>query len=223
MFYLIDPIVAATAIGARCGSQPDPADEGLLNILSLLTPRVEDAMNVASLLYGESTDTFTLNRLLINSRIASGSPIELRLANGYLDAAVPVAIIGPDGLEVDPSTYTVDRRLGMVSLNSDFQQGEYNVVYSAGFRPTAVDPEAPDAPRVLQNVPDWIKGLLVTMLTLWYRTTVLSPKIPVGYRFDAIVAPLFRDLAVRVTNRYNRPRQLVEFYMDSVRTDGALF
>ena len=210
MFYLIDPIVAATAIGARCGSAPDPADEGLLNILSLLTPRVEDAMNVASLVYGETTDAFSLNRLLVNSRTASNAPVELRLANGYLDAAVPVVVTGPDGVEVDPTTYKVDRRYGMVSLTK-FDIGEYSVVYTAGFHPVPVDPENPDAPRVLQNTPDWIKGLVVTMLILWYRTMVMAPKAPQGFRFDAIIQPILRDLAQRVVGRYNRPRQLVEF------------
>lgn len=218
MPYLINPSVAAMAIVAKCGNGVGPDDAGLLAILGFLLPRVEDAMNVASLTYGETTDTF---QIAAPYRCDARRPVHLRLSNGYLTNSedAPITITDPNGDVVDAADFTVDLRYGVITLTT-WLAGTYTVSSFGGFTVPEVDPEAPDATLVFEDVPKWIEGLVVVLLSQWYRTIPKAVVVPESVAYGELVAPLYREVMVRVQERYVRPRALMLFPTNSVRADG---
>jgi hypothetical protein len=217
MPYLIDPTAAAASIGAKCTGSVGPDDSALLNILNYLLPRVEDAMGVASLTFGETVDTFDLPVL------ASGvqpRDARLRLSNGYVENSedFPVTITGPDGLPV--STWSIDLRLGVVILAAGWKAGSYTVTYSAGFSTPEVDPDIdPPLTPLFEDVPLWIEGVVVTLLVQWYRVNQKVLKLPDNVRYGELMVPLQKDITTRVYMRYQRPRDCV-WPVNSTRADG---
>lgn len=222
MAYLIDPAKAALAIGAKCGGSVSSDNEAMLSVLNLLLPRIEDAMNVGALTYGESTDTFIFEqpaRGLLGSTYKTGANGEilekkrLRLTNGYVDST-QIVVTDPNDAAV--TDYRLDPVFGIVELPS-WLPGDYAVVYKAGFKLPNPLPSEPD-PAILVGVPAWLEGVAVSLLMLWYRTELLTPKAPTGFSFGELIEPLHREVRTRIYGRYDRPRYGVVFPDYTART-----
>jgi hypothetical protein len=206
---------AANAIGAKCGASVPTSDEvALRGIINLLTPKVEAALNVHSIVHDYHTDRFILPYKPYPSRNPRAEPpkVSLRLTSGFV---IPdsVQVIDPNGDTVDLTSSTVqgeiEHELGVVHL-SDWGYGKYLVHYDAGFAPES-EPATPgdgyDAnERVLEDVPDWIIGIVITYLVQWYRNTVLAPKRNKEVPWALVEQGLIRDLNTRIYGRYMRPR-----------------
>lgn len=217
---LIDPTEASTAIGVKCnGQQPGADNAQLILVLNYITPRVEDALNVASLIRGAFVDSFYLTGM--NAR--SERPIaRLRLSQGFLTTDA-ITITDMDGLEIDPEAIELtDLEHGVIELNT-WEKGRLSVAYTSGFEPTAMPVPVPEGfeadRRVLQNVPDWIKGLVITLLVNWFRTTLVSPKLPQNVNLEALDRMLRKEIYLRVYGRYMRPR--VNCFFSERLSNGA--
>lgn len=212
---LMSPGEASLSIGAACaGSCPEQEDPGLVQILALLTPKVEASLNVGTLTRGDFTDIFDLPRMPAYVEYERRS-ISLRLTNGFLTAD-PTDLVITDyaGRELDDTTYPgieirVRRDLGTIELDK-WIYGKYTVEYVAGFEPE--DPPSP-APagynadrRVLQGIPDWMKAIVVQYLTQWYRTTVITPKLPKDASLEFVANMIYRSIQASVYGVYQRPR-----------------
>lgn len=205
---IIDPKVLAVAIGAKCGgSAPSADDEGMNTVLNLILPRIEDAMNVASLVRGSFTDHFFMGAPTRNELI-SGRPAQLRLSNGLIDKTSLVVT------DANNNVLTTD----VVSLNDEYgivevagwSRGHYAISYESGFEPEPVPDPVPEGYnpnfRILQDVPDWIQGIAVDLVVAWWRTQKLSPSVPKNVAYAALDGAIRRDVYVRVYGRYMRPR-----------------
>jgi hypothetical protein len=222
MSYLIDPSAAALAIQAKCGGSVAADNEGLLAVLDYLLPRVEDLMNVASLTYGQTTDSFTLDEVV--PRHDAHKPVRLRLSNGYLvnSEDAPITITDPTGTVLTADDYTADLRLGVILLPV-WVAGDYTISYYAGFTATDADEDAtPVVHSVFEDVPIWINGVVVTLLTTWYRMMPKSLVIPEGVAYADLMNALYSELAARIRMRYMRPRTGMQFAVNSTRADGML-
>lgn len=205
---IIDPKVLAAAIGAKCGgSAPSADDEGMVTVLNLILPRVEDAMNVASLVRGTFTDHFFLGTPSRSDR-ESGKPAQLRLSNGIIDkTSLTVTDANNNVLATD--VIALNDEYGIVDV-SGWGRGHYAISYQSGFEPTPIPDPIPDGfdpnSRILQGVPDWILGIAVDLVVGWWRTQKLSPSAPKNVSYAALDSALRRDIYVRVYGRYMRPR-----------------
>lgn len=209
---IIDPSKVAVAVGAKCGGKtPDSNDEQIITILNLILPRIEDAMNVASLVRGNFTDSFYLSKPSRRQRADERERIQLRLSNGYVDPT-SIVVTGSDGNAVAHEIVTVetsDAEFGIVNLSS-WERGAYRVAYTSGFKPSDPPQDPPEGydpnSRVLQNVPDWITGLAIDLVVQWWRTQNINPSVPKAASYAALDSALRRDIYVRVYGRYMRPR-----------------
>jgi hypothetical protein len=217
---LIDPTEAALAIGAKCNGQQPADNEQLILVLNYITPRVEDALNVATLVRGDFVDSFYLTGM--NAR--SERPIaRLRLSNGFLTEESDIAITDLDGEPIDAETIELyDLEHGVIELNS-WEKGRYSVAYKSGFLPEeepTTPPEGYDPNhRLLTEVPDWIKGLVITLLVQWFRSTMLAPKFPQNVNLEALDRMLRKEIYLRVYGRYMRPR--VNCFFSERLSNGA--
>lgn len=206
---LLSPTDAALGIGAKCGgSAPTAEDQQLLSTLRYITPRVEGALNVDSLVRHQCQDVFFLgsmqsaqihrqrvSMLLSNAFIVPGS-VSIQLASGS-----PITGADADAL--------VDFKYGVVTLES-WERGACVIDYESGF----AYPAAPEPPpegydienSVLEDVPDWIKSIAISMLVIWYRTTVLAPRFPKDISFGQVSQAMNRELYARIYEKYMRPR-----------------
>lgn len=207
---LISTTEAAAAIGAKCGgAQVSENEPELAQVLLYITPRVEAAMNVNSLTRSYYRDRFVLPQMPAY-KPANKLPVEtkLRLSNGYV---VPnsLTLYAPDGSTVSDKYIDIDFNYGIVNV-SDWLPGIYFAEYVSGF-------EAPDIPasppegydsdlRVLTDVPDWIKALVVHLVVVWYRVARLNPRVPKDVSFTAIMNSLRHELMSRIYSAYQRPR-----------------
>lgn len=203
---------AALAIGAKCGgASPTTDDPQLLLLLGALTGRLEEALNVSSLTRGLFLDHFKLVDMppYSGSWSAADREVSLRLSNGFVQKET-IVVTDPNGDEVDLGEYKgVDASKGIITLKS-WIRGTYQVEYVSGFEPEALpvsppvgyDPET----RVLQNIPAWMKGIVVHFLVLWFRTTQIQPKGNKDISFGATMDSLRRDTYAWVYGKYQRPR-----------------
>lgn len=217
MAYILNPADVAKAIGVQCGGSAVTGTEtALLAVLDLLLPRVEDLMDVASLTYGETTDTF---QYFDDSTdvVPHGSPY-LRLSNGYIENSEdhPVTILDPDGEAVEPDW--IDLRYGVIKLKS-WKVGKYTVAYYSGFQSSEAEEEGD--PVFFLNVPTWIKGVVTTLMVQFYRTNEKAFRVPENVSYGAIMEALDKELKRRVYQRWQRSR-VGEWAVTSVRTDGML-
>lgn len=220
--YLISPTRAALAINAKCGGSVSAEDTALLEVLDMLLPRVEAAMNVASLTYGETTDTFTLEHQV--PRADARKAVKLYLSNGYLTISedAPLVITDPNGVELETDEYSVNLRYGYITIPT-WLEGDYTVSYYAGFTASEADDEVdPPVLSYFENVPKWIEGVVVVLLTMWYRTMPKSLTLPENIAYRDLMHALYRELVTRIYQSYQRPRDNMEFAVSSVRTDGML-
>ncbi len=222
MPYIMNPDEAAIAFGAKCGTSIKGADEGLLQVMALMLPKVEDAMNVASLTYGETTDTFRLSGPV--PCYDAREPAQLYLSNGYvvISEDAPLVITDPNGNILTTVDYEIDKRYGIVTLSS-WLIGKYTISYFAGFTASEEDLDAtPEVQSYFEDVPEWIKGLTVVFLSLWYKSISKSLTLPQNVRYGELIAPLYAEIQTRLYMRYQRPRANMEFPIFSERTDGML-
>ena len=214
---LISPSEAATAISANCGGVSiSDTDTGLISILELITPRVEGALNVESLTRGFGIDRFTLPAYEAPRFPAINPPtpkLSLRLTNGFV-LSDSVVIKDSDGVAVDTGWLDkVNSDHGVVMLK-DWLQGDYTVEYVYGFDPITPSP-LPSGynadRRVLNGIPSWMKGIVVDMLSQWYRTESFVPRVPKDVSYGQLSTALMNILKSRIYSRYMRPRQNVLF------------
>lgn len=202
---LITPEEASIATGASCGgSGGGSAEAALIAILGKMLPRLEDAMNVATLVRGNFTDYFTLA-----GRVAQ--PIVLRLHNGYVVDGT-VKLLDAEGSEIDASAIDfTDLENGTVTLARPLR-GKVAVQYTSGFEakpskePAPGEQPPPINEWVLQDVPEWMKALASLYLVEWFRTARVSPNIPKSVSLSAMESSLRRHINIRTYERYMRPR-----------------
>lgn len=204
---LIDPAQAASAIQASCNGAGAASNDSLILVLKYITPRVEDAMNVAFLARGAFVDSFYLTAM--NSRCRTHQVARLRLSNGYLVDGQPVTVLDADGNDVSTDIELVDEKLGVVELNT-WKRGRYTVAYTSGFEVPADPDPVPDGfdpdSKVLVGVETWIQALCSALVVEWYRSTLLAPKLPQNVNLSALDQMLRKEIYVRVYGRYLRPR-----------------
>lgn len=208
---LMTPEKAALAIGARCsGSAPDADNTQLREILRLLTPRVEEALNVRSLTRGVYRDHFFIPVPHPSTRRA-GTPTILRLTNGFL---VPntVEIVNSSGEPVE--NFVAHCQQGMVHVSPNIS-GVHYVQYQSGFEPEEIPDDAPadfdPEYLVLLEVPDFIESIVVACLVLWYRTTVINVRASKDLSIGAVMNSLRREITTRIYGKYQRQRAGVVF------------
>ena len=212
---LIDPSELSNAIGIQgpqsAGSLQVPL---ILAILANLRPAIEGSMNVESLDYQTNVDTFLvdkssqspLNRLS-NARFYRNAPLEnmqkLRLTNALLDLTMPITVASPSGI-VDPTLYVVDARLGMITLQESVA-GRYTVTYASGLK--TLDTVAGDGVMALyQDVPGWLKSVVVSQFMLWARTHLLQMRVPENVSLSAITETLHNAIGSKLYSNFMRPR-----------------
>lgn len=220
---IITTAKAATAIGAKSGGEVPTEDNAqLVAVITDLLPKIEEALNVQSLVRGPWIDTFRLPLFAAQE----GYTIDLRLANGFLVSSEDVTLEDPDGVQ---TVLTEDQRLdelGIIKLDS-CARGIHKVYYTSGFAPVeyvAPDPAPPEYSAdndlsytnpLLQDVPEWLQTIAVTYVVDFYRRIVLAPKFPgkgdaaAGGRL--VISEIRRELASRIYGRYMRPRANVEW------------
>lgn len=196
---LISPVTASLALGTQCKTPTGVGDEALLEMLRLLTPRVEAALNVGSLSRGQYTDYFAPPRDEYEFRLP------FRLGNGFLASAVTVA-----GVQ-EPGALTVNAEYGYVEVDgySYDSKTEIALTYTSGFAIPADDPQVhPDERyRVAIGVPEWIEGVIVDLLANWRRNNLLQPQVTKEYGFlPTLNESVNRDLHTRIYGRYMRQR-----------------
>lgn len=200
---LVAPSTVAAAISMKCGgAAPADSDETFLNVLSVLTARIEDMLNVDTLSYGEFLDYFD---------IAYAGKQKLLLRNGFLVPDDPVsAVIDPYGNKVDPGVYDIDKNYGVIALDTGLTVGRYSVQYESGFKvtkATGVDPQY----HVALNTPTWMVGIIDTIMLSWFRNIQASPRVPKEISLFALNSALNREVYSRLYMRYMRPRSQVQF------------
>lgn len=216
---LISPDEVSQVTGVSCGGSGagGSAEAALIAVLGKITPRLEDAMNVASLLRGNFTDFFSLSG-------RNAEPIVLRLSNGYVvDGSVKLH--NSEGVEIDASAIDfIDYEYGTVTLSRALR-GRVAVTYTSGFEakpepePAPGDTVPPVNTWILQGVPEWMKALASLYLVEWYRTARVSPSIPKGVSISAMDSSLRRHVHVRTYERYMRPRVNVVWSDRMVQND----
>lgn len=215
---LMSPSDAAQAIGSKCGGCADADYASLTSILNLLTPKVEAACNVYSLTRGEYTEAFEAACMPRGGHPRSEltAKLSLRLSNGFVlkDEDEPVVITDPEGTVVDSTSYPdtrieIDYGRGMIHLD-EWIRGVYTVTYQSGFEPTELPDPAPvdfdPDTRVLQDIPLWMKSIVVMYLDQWYRAVYLSTRASKEMSFIQVSEALRRMVHSAVYGTYQRPR-----------------
>jgi hypothetical protein len=208
---LLSPQRAALAMGVQCRSPDGAGEEGLLEILRLLTPRVEAALNVLHLERNTWVDRFSIRP----DEYTGDMPF--RLGNGFLvPGSVTVqGITDSDGTAATPSE--VDEEGGLVWFKGAVFSSSIDITYQSGF----VVPEPPGTDgtvhpdrnyRVLQDVPDWISGVVANLLVTWMRNQQKVPSAPKEYGFlPTLNQQVLQDLRARIYERYMRRRHYLHF------------
>lgn len=219
MPYLMNPSALMVSVSMKCGGKSVESDDGtVLGILGLLLPRLEDLMAVASLTYGETTDTFEFFDDSTDTSPASNGRI--RLSNGYVENSEdhPVTILDPDGEPVED--FFLNERDGVITLDS-WVKGRYTVTYYAGLATLDHEDDWEEGDPEFFDAPAWMQGVIVELFVMWNRTVPAQLKIPEQVAYAELVHQADKELKRRVYQRYQRPRD-VDFPIRSIRTDGML-
>ncbi len=195
MTHIVSPESAATAIGLKTASTPGNLEDSMLSaIIHNLQASIEDSLNVTSLEHTGNADLFIT--------LAYTQSLQLRLTNGFVMDGT-VVITDPNGAEVTDPLVLYDYEMGIVTLPSTIA-GRYTVTYESGF--------PSDEDGVMLGVPAWLSGLTILSLTMWCRSSLLSPKGMVkGVSLAELEHSLRRDISKRIYGRYMRPRAWVEW------------
>jgi len=186
----------------------------MISILELITPRVEDALNVDSLTLGEHVDRFRLPAYIAPTFPSLNPPtptLILRLTNGFV---VPdtLQMFDAEGIEIDfTAEDDIDLHKGIITLEN-WNKGVITVSYISGFEPITPSPlptPYDECQRVLENIPLWLKAIVVDCLVQWYRVEHLSPRLTKEMDTNFVSSSLQRIITTRIYSRYQRPRQQV--------------
>lgn len=169
--------------------------------LALIKTRCEELMEIDTLDRASYTDTFQVTGKTTREHV-------LRLTNGFLTSTPAVAVTFLDDFDTPVGgNYDIDVEKGTVSVR--LAPGRYRVTYTSGF-------EA-DADGVFIDVPDWLQSIAKMAMAIHYRLTTNADKTPANVSYADIIEAMRRDLYVRVTKRYNRPRVDATFPIRSLR------
>ena len=198
---LISPARAALALGTQCKTPTGVGDEALLEMLRLLTPRVEEALNVKSLARGVFTDYFAPPR----DEYQYEQPF--RLSNGFLLGSVAPVMAGV----TEPGTFITDVEYGYIEVDGYTYDTKTEIAftYTSGFDipPAGPDVHADPEFRIAIGVPVWIEGVIVAMLTNYRRNNIAQPQVGKEYGFlPTLNEAITRDLRSRIYGRYMRQR-----------------
>lgn len=208
---LMDPTEAAMTVGARCGPAVAGDSSGIREALRWITPAVEALLEVQTLSATRTTDVFHC----IDSHQRG---YFLSLSNAFVVPSTVVVTTYPGEVVWTPDTdYTVSGILGIVRPVYALALAQHTVEYVSGF--SVAYPEETDEPLteeqeaylVAQGVPDWIKGIVVTLLVEWFRSKPLAPKVPDSIRMNDLMRALRSDLSRRMGGHYYRTRYGVLF------------
>lgn len=219
MAYIMNPSALMVSVSMKCGGKIVESDnDAVLGILGLLLPRLEDLMAVASLTYGETTDTFEF--FDDSTDISPASNGRIRLSNGYVENSEvhPVTILDPDGEAV--TDFFLNERDGVITLES-WKKGRYTVAYYAGLKTVENEAGWAEGDPEFLDAPAWMQGVVVELFVMWNRTVPVSLKLPEQISYAELVHQADKELKRRVYQRYQRPRD-VDFPIRSVRTDGVM-
>jgi hypothetical protein len=175
-----------------------------------MTPRVEAALGTYTLTLEEHTDKFFATPMPTVTYPDQPPPtLRVLLTNGFV---IPdtIEVTDPNGDIVDlEAAADIDHLRGCLNLTT-WIRGSYSVFYEAGFEPEAEPAILPSGyvsdQRVLQEIPEWMKAIVIGYLTTWYRVAYMSPKAPKDLSFGALSDALSRELYSRVYSNYQRPR-----------------
>lgn len=209
---LLSTSEAAGAIGAKCGGSSVGAEsDELAFILNLITAKVEKAFEVESLVRADMTDYARLT--MPRYGVTSTERASIRLRNAFLTTD-PVVVTDPSGIVVegDDKIHRINRVDGIVILKT-WITGTYTVTYKSGYAPEEA-PLPEDQPsgyvddyRVLQNIPAFMKSIASSMVVSWFRTQMLSPRLPKDKFNSAALNQAFqRDMTSLIYGAYMRPR-----------------
>jgi hypothetical protein len=111
---------------------------------------------------------------------------------------------------VDLDTYgDIDYHKGTIELSS-WTKGKAAVTYLSGFPPEEMpDPVPPGfdpEDRVLQNIPEWLKLIVINYVVQWFRTSLLSPRVPKEANQFSMQNMLQRQVMSAVYVNWSRPR-----------------
>ncbi len=214
---LIDPITAAKALGISCGVGREAASaaDDLSVPLNIMLPRIEDALDVASLPRAQFSDTFT-----VGGRGYDGFHA-LRLANGFLVQGVDTPLVVTEvasAAVIDPADLIVDDNYGIVRIPS-YRCGMYRVDYYAGFEAIATEADGVPIPldKQVLNVPTWLQTIAIHVLNEWFRSVPRTVAIKEGISFAAINTQSNRAMQHAIWGRYLRPRAEVVWTLKSQR------
>lgn len=196
---LINPASASLALGTQCKTPTGVGDEALLDMLRLLTPRMEAALNVYSLARGQYTDYFKPPRDEHEYRLP------FRLSNGFLIGTPTVVGV------FEPGAITVNTEYGYVELDgySYDSRTPIAITYTSGFAVPAASPQVhPDEKyRVAEGTPEWMEGVIADFLANWRRNNLMQPQVTKEYGFlPTLNEAVNRDLHTRIYGRYMRQR-----------------
>lgn len=193
----IDSVLSNTAgAGISCG--PGGLDK-YKGVLQLTKTRVEELLEIDTLDYVSITDHYRF----VSTRFQDYA---LRLSGAFLVDTPPLVIEhSVDGiLTIETS---VDAELGIVE--GYLGAGRHTLTYTQGFEV--------DANGAYIGVPDWLKSIAKYVLQLHYRLTSQASATPANVSYGHLQPAILRELNARVSKRYHRPRQGVEFPARTVR------
>lgn len=218
---LMTPAEMVALLGSKACGGEEGGSTAL--VLDMILPRLEDAMNVASLVRGKFVDTFVLP-----TYDPQHVPLVLRLSNGYVVKDTIKVQAGDDPDFLASASHFLDLEMGTVSMHS-WSRGTISVEYESGFKPKPElidDPQNPgnQIPKpvnelVLEGVPDWMKALAVGFMVEWYRTFQTIPKFKPEVSYAQVEAALRRHIYARIYGRYMRPRAGVVWPSQTIRVD----
>lgn len=186
--------ISTALMRSQCDADETTVDQ-LSGVLLMAQTRLETSLGIDSFERAQYTDIF---------EIEDDSDHHLvRLVNGFV-----VASIAPVATQVAPNTATApyDRLLpdlGVIRYKGMKRGERYSITYTSGFEK--------DDKNVAKNVPDWLRGICITMILHWYRIGILNPRVPEGASYTAIIDSAIREILARVYMRYDRPRVGVVF------------
>jgi hypothetical protein len=203
---------ALAALGIECKSPSGKGEDSTLEALSLLTTRVENLLNVGSLLFGSYTDTFR-----VPAKEEQRFPF--RLTNAFLQANSAVTVSGlykSDGITVAAAELvSLDKGLVWVEPYYATSGGLVSITYQSGFSIPADDEDKEDVHpnpqfRVGSNVPLWLQEAVVQQLIRWRRNTLNSPSVTKEYGFlPSLNESNLRTIKGSIYDRYMRDRSNV--------------
>lgn len=199
---LVDPLIAAQSLDVSCGvgREAVSAMDALIAPLTRILPRVEQALNVRSLVQATFLDTFDAH-----GRGYDGQH-NLRLSNGFIDPGTVVVTVA--GEPLDATSYDLDAERGVVYLSALRYQGKVTVQHTGGFTARTTDSSGEAIPenRQVLEVPEWLQSIAILALNEWLRSAARAPTVKEGVSLRDLNLQSNRALQNAIWGYYMRPR-----------------